>query len=323
MLRTSHVGSFPLPYSPENIETVVRDLAGIGIDAPPYPQLRSFIDVYLKPLADHGILKLRGSFYYLEDPEKIREIEYIEPNIPEAEYMADKNKRENLFQWLRGPVTGPFTLSSRIYVEKDISKGLAATLLRNKELLGVMAGYVRRNLEYLAGLGYNILFIDEPVLGVIVGRRRILLGYNRQDITNTIVEVFRGLPGEHGIHVCGRVSPTLYNMLVEAEEPRILNFEFHDNPKNIDFLDPETLEAYDKIIAPGIASSKKPRIEEVDELKNLLTRIGEKTGWRIDLVSADCGFGGLATEDNDPIHAYKIGIEKLKRIKKVVEDLED
>lgn len=185
-----------------------------------------------------------------------------------------------------------------------------------------MAVYVRRNLEYLARLGYNILFIDEPVLGVMVGRRRILLGYKRQDITSIIVEVFRGIPGEHGIHVCGRVSPTLYSILVEAEEPRILNFEFHDNPRNIDFLDPETLEAHDKIIAPGIASSRKPGIEEIYELKNLLKRIGEKTRWRIDLVSADCGFRGLASEDNDPVHAYRIGIEKLKRIKKAVEEIE-
>lgn len=134
LLRTGHVGSFPLPHSPKNIETVARDLAEIGIDAPPYPQLRSFIDIYLKPLADHGILALKGSFYYLADPEKLRETEYIEPYIPEAEYMARRNKQDKLFQWLRGPVTGPFTLSSRIYVEKDISMGLVATLLKNKEL---------------------------------------------------------------------------------------------------------------------------------------------------------------------------------------------
>ncbi|MCY0867886.1 MAG: methionine synthase [Desulfurococcus sp.] len=317
MIRTSHVGSFPLPYTPGNIKRVIEDLASIGIDAPPYPQLRSFIDIYLEPLVGTGALASRNGFYFLRDPARLKDSVEVEPEIPEARVMAEAKAR-GVYKWLRAPVTGPFTLSSRIYIEDNIEGGLQATLLREKKLLEYITEYVRVNLKYLAGLGYNILFIDEPVLGVLVGRRRILLGYNVEEITSVINSVFEGLPGEHGIHVCGRISPSLLDILAGSREPQVLNFEFHDNPGNIELLDREVLQAGSKILAPGIASSKNPRVEEYTELKNLLLEIGSRVNWRIDLVSADCGFGGLAVEDGSPEKAYAIGLEKLKRIKRIV-----
>ncbi len=322
MVRTSHVGSFPLPHSVENVERVIRDLWRVGLDVPPYPQLRSFIDIYLQPLAENGFLVEKGGFYFLEDPGKLRDLMGYEPFIPEAEELV-KAVRDGVvgFKWLRGPVTGVFTLSSRIYLEKDISRGLYATLLRESRLVEFIADYVRRNLEYLAGLGYNVLFIDEPVLGVLVGRRRILLGYSEESIREIIGRVYRGLPGMHGIHVCGRISPRLFNLLSSIKELNILNFEFHDNPLNKEFIDKELLEANDKLLAPGIASSKNPVVEPLDELRTLLGEIIERAGGRVDLVSADCGFGGLAVDEGGSEKAYLIGLEKLRRIKRVVDEL--
>lgn len=318
-IRTSHVGSFPLPHSLDNLRMIIDDLWRIKLDAPPYPQLRSFIDIYLKPLADKGLLKEKNGFYFLESKESFKDIEYLEPSINEAEYMIKYLEEKKYgFKWLRAPVTGAFTLASRIYLSKDISVGLHGTLLREKSLIEYIVEYVRKHITYMSRLGYNILFIDEPVLGVIVGKRRILFGFSQEEIIEIINHIFSKAPGEHGIHVCGRISPKLFETLAITDKLDILNFEFHDNPMNIESINPSLLEENNKVLAPGIASAKKPVIEPYDELSDLLRKIGEKTMWRIDLVSADCGFGGLATESGDPYKAYRIGLEKLHRIIEVV-----
>jgi 5-methyltetrahydropteroyltriglutamate--homocysteine methyltransferase len=321
-IRTSHVGSFPLPYSLENISRIIDDLWRIRLSAPPYPQLRSFISIYLDPLVDEGVLERKGDFYFLNERERLKILEHYEPMIPDAKYSIEYIKNKNYgFKWLRGPVTGVFTLASRIYLEKDISKGLSATLLREKDLLKYIETYVHRSLDLLSRLGYNILFVDEPVLGVIVGRRRILFNYEPENIIDKLNTVFENIPGEHGIHVCGRISPRLFKILAETDRLDILNFEFYDNPQNINSIDSETLLSSDKKLAPGIASSKKPRVESINELKDLLIKIGELVDWRIDLVSADCGFGGLASESGDPFEAYRIGLEKLRNIVFVVNEV--
>ena len=45
-MRTSHVGSFPL----QNLRKVMVDLYEIGLDVPPCPQMRDFVEIYIKPL---------------------------------------------------------------------------------------------------------------------------------------------------------------------------------------------------------------------------------------------------------------------------------
>ncbi len=318
-MRTSHVGSFPLEDSIDNIKKILIDLWEIGLDAPPYPQLRSFIDIYLEPLVKEKILISKNGFYFVKDLKDIENIIDHKPHIPEAEYTI-KYIRENKlgFKWLRAPVTGVFTLASRIYVQQDISIGLTATLINKPEYLGSIIKYVRNHLEYLKGLGYNILFVDEPTLGVIVGKRRILYGYNEDIIRDIYDELFYDLGEENGIHVCGRISPKLFEILTTTKRIKYLNFEFHDNPRNIESIDKSLLVENNKYIAPGVASAKKPVVESVYEIINVLKKLIEKIDYRIDLVSADCGFGGLIDETNDPAKSYNISLEKLKNIVKAV-----
>ncbi|MET1160079.1 MAG: methionine synthase [Thermoprotei archaeon] len=322
IIRTSHVGSFPLPFSLENVSRIIDDLWRIGLSAPPYPQLRSFIDIFLDPLVRESILRRSSDFYFLVNKEEIKQLEHLEPVIPEAKYAIEYVRRKGYgFKWFRGPVTGVFTLASRIYVEKNIDKGFSATLLREKNLLTYLEHYVHKSLESLSKLGYNVLFIDEPVLGVIVGTRKIILDYKPEEIIEVINRVFDNIPGEHGIHVCGRISPRLFEILVNTDRLDILNFEFHDNPRNTESINAELLASSDKKLSPGVASSKNPRIESVDEVKKLLMKIGELADWRIDLVSADCGFSGLSVESGNPDEAYEIGLKKLRNIVLAVEDI--
>jgi len=222
------------------------------------------------------------------------------------------------FMGLRAPVTGAFTLASRMNVDPQKPPTVDNSVVALREYMGLLVDYVRRHLEYMARLGYTVLFIDEPFLGVIVGRRRILLGYIEDDILDYISKVYGGLPGEHGIHVCGRISPRLFSILSRAEHLHILNFEFHDNPENTSSINPRQLLEAGKKLAPGVASSKKPRVEPVEEIVELLRRVGGLVDWNIDLVSADCGFGGLAVESGDPEEAYRIGLRKLENIVKAV-----
>lgn len=320
MIRTSHVGSFPLQHSIDNLRRIINDLYSLGLDVPPYPQLRNFIEIYLESLVSSGIIEKKGDFYFGKK-NRIFNAEFPEPSIPEAEYMVSILRAEGYnFKWIRGPVTGPFTLASRIYLEKDLTKGMASTALTIKEIVEKFASYSRSFIEYLTKLGFNVLFIDEPVLGVIVGRRRILYGYRDSDIINIINKVFEGIPGEHGIHVCGRISPKLFELLTQVKNIDVLNFEFYDTPKNIEIIDASKLIDNGKKLAPGIVSAKKPQIESLGDVRKLLLKISEKASGQIDLVSADCGFGGLSI-NNDREKAYKIGLEKLKIVIEAVKSL--
>ncbi len=320
MIRTSHVGSFPLQHNIDNLRRIINDLYSLGLDVPPYPQLRNFIEIYLEPLVSSGIIEKKGDFYFGKK-NRILDAEFPDPSIPEAEYMIKLLKTEGYdFKWIRGPVTGPFTLASRIYLEKDLTKGMASTSLTVKEIVEKFASYSRSFIEYLSKLGFDVLFIDEPVLGVIVGRRRILYGYQDSDIINIIDKVFEGIPGEHGIHVCGRISPKLFDLLTQVKNIDILNFEFYDTPKNIEIIEASKLINNGKKLAPGVVSAKKPQIESLEDVRELLLKINQKANGQIDLVSADCGFGGLSI-NNDREKAYRIGLEKLKIVIEAVKSL--
>lgn len=321
-IRTSHVGSFPLDYSRENVSTIMRDLRSIGIDAPPYPQLRSFIDIYLQPLVDEDVVRTKDGFYFI-NIDRVDDIRKIKPKVLEAEDAVEALRKYDLeFKWLRAPVTGVFTLASRLYVEEDIGRGLYATLLSRKNLVrDILAPYIRSFVEYLLGLGYNIVFLDEPILGVIVGKRRIILGYTEDFIADTINYLLKNVNVERGIHVCGRISGKLFELLASIESLNILNFEFYDTRENLDIIEYGILEKYDKLLAPGIVSAKKPFVEEPDKIRKLLNEVYRLAGGRIDLVSGDCGFAGLKDTLDDPLETYRISIEKLKRIVSIVREL--
>ena len=312
MIRTSHVGSFPFNYTPELPCRILRELREIGVDAPPYPQLRDFVEIYLEPLVEAGLIEKKAGFYYA-DPDKLIDAEPPEPSLAEAEEAA--YCREDI-KWLRGPVTGVFTLASKIYVREGL--GLENTLLTNKEIVtGFLKEYVGRTAKKLVGLGYNIVFFDEPILGVMVGRRRILYGYKANEITSVYEEILGEINVEKGIHVCGSISPKLFEILAGINGLDIVNLEFYSSRKNLDRIDPGLLEKTGKKLAPGIASSKQPRIESVDELLGLLEAVAEKAGGRIDLVSADCGFGGLkGMMPDEDLHEIVLG--KLRNIVEAV-----
>jgi len=318
-LLTSHVGSFPLDPFENAEEVILKDLHSIELDVPPFPQLRSFIDIYLEPLVKAGLITKKGDFYFA-NPKELLESRPPSIKIPEAKKAIDVVNRSKLkFKKLRAPITGPFTLASQVYFDNP-EKGLRATMASKPDVVSTFfKEYVIESVEVMVNLGYSFIVLDEPILGVIVGRRRILYGHTADSITQLLEEIYKHkVDAEGGIHVCGRISDKLFNILVQVTGLNVLNFEFKDTPENIESINTKLLEQYDKYLAPGIASAKKPIVEGYGEVLSLFTKIYNYVKGRVNYISADCGFSGLKGAVSDPWEAYRIGLKKLETIVKVV-----
>lgn len=323
-MYTSHVGSFPLEPFRGAEEKILSDLHAIGLDVPPYPQLRSFIDIYLEPLAKKELIEKKGNYYYA-DPKRLAEEKPPYVDVPEAKATTEVVRSRKLgFKGLRAPITGAFTLASRVYFDNP-ERGLRATMISKPDVVYTFfKNYVLGVVEYMVRLGYTLIVLDEPILGVIVGKRRILYGHTAESIREVLEEVYEYRGGAlGGIHVCGRISSRLFELLVEVNGLKVLNFEFKDTPENLEVISGELLEEYDKVLAPGVASAKKPVVEGYGETLNLLTKIYSKAKGRVDYVSADCGFSGLKGATGDPWEAYQIGLRKLETIVRVVRAFEE
>jgi len=322
LIRTSHVGSFPLTYKLENVRRVMVDLRGIGLDVPPYPQLRSFVDIYLKPLEEAGLLKQIKGVYVAASRDSFEHLDRkgIRIQIPEAEECVKAVKELGLgFKWLRAPITGVFTLASRIYLSEE-KRELSNSLLTVKEIvLGPLVDYVSAYVDLMVKLGFNVVFLDEPALNFMVGRR-ILFGYTADDISDVFAKVLKPASAdvEVGVHVCGRIHRGLFELLASLPRVRYLSLEFHDSPTNIEVIDASLLEKNDKIVSPGVVSAQRAVVESVDEAAKILGDVYRKAKGRIDLVSGDCGFGGLRGFLGDEEKEYSIALGKLRTVVEAV-----
>lgn len=311
-IRTSHVGSFPLNYSVENVVRVMRDMANIGIDAPSYPQLRSFIEIFLDPLVVQGLLR-REKDVFIASGDVFESFKVKMIRVHEAEDAIKLVKAENLgFTWLRAPVTGVFTLASRVYLQEDISRGIKATALSNKDIVkNFFANLVKEATRYVSNLGYNVVFLDEPSLTLVIGRKRLLFDYKVEDIIETLDQVVRPVSGEVGIHICGQLHRGLVEIVVQVPKIKYISVELHDTPRNLEIFDKSLLEKHDKILSPGVVSAKRPVVEDLDDVLGILRAVYDKTGGRIDLVSGDCGFRGLRGSIGHEEREYMVSIGKL------------
>lgn len=316
---SSHVGSLPLDYSPENFERAFRDLVAAGLDVPPVPQLRDFVSMYLQPLVDAGLVEASGAVFRarredLEDAAKVR------PKLPELE-LAPGLARELGVGKLRVPVTGAFTLASRVYVG-DPSRGMRSTALAERELVtDMLAGYVANAVRAAVELPGAVVVIDEPVLGTVVGGRVTLFGYRDEDVLEAYARELKPASGLlRGTHVCGQVNERLASLLAESESLDFLNHEFHDTPVNLAIPWRKILEGGDKFLSPGVFSTRRAEVESPREVLELASRIIEAVGpERVNLFSGDCGLGGLRGVPD----AYGIALAKLGNLAEAVRILNE
>ena len=291
VLKTTLVGSFPLEATAGNIDRALRDQVEVGVDYPVLPQLRDFVEMYVDPLISEGLLeKVPGGL-------RIRQLSFssLRPEVPwDLRLAAAKAQKRGLE--FRLAVTGPFTIASSIALPSRRPGELMGSALTDKGLLS-------RLTEYVCGLAALLdrelrpymVCIDEPILSVIVGSRRVLFGYSLDYIRGTLDAVLSEFRSARlkGVHVCSRLPPLLKDVLLRLEEAEYLDHEFSDLPENRRFYARRELENHDKFLSYGVISSKKPRIERVEEVYGLIEEAYAAYGERLLLVKPDCGFRGL------------------------------
>ncbi len=306
------MGSYPLDHSLSNMRKAFLDTLDAGITVPPVPQLRPFTDMYLEPLADMGYLEPIGGGKYR--PIDLRGEPQI--SIEEVDWFLNIAEETNFdLSKVRLPITGPFTLASRVEVGEG---GIFNSLVANKKaLFEFFVPYVARISKEMDSKGFGYIFVDEPVIGLLVGKR-ILFDYTEEDIVESYERVFSNVRAKRGTHICGKLSPRLASLLMELPLT-YLSHEFYDSRSNLERFSKEKLEEGDKIISPGVVSAQNLRVEDRDEvrlfLKDIIGRFGEE---RVDLVSGDCGFGGLKAAGPE---AYESAIGKLRVIAEVVRSI--
>ena len=287
---TATLGSFPLEDTEEHRMKVIQDLIELQIDFPNYPQLQDMGTQFLHDI-EQGIHP---------------------PGIEPFEWTVQYFQRHKLSEKVRlkACITGPFTLSSYLLTKEQYQ-----TSLRNQKLIELTK--LLEETCHRIGQTAHLAFIDEPILSLIFGRRRILYGYNEEDVISTFNRLRESL-GDIlvGTHICGRISPLLAQTLLQTDL-EILSHEYHDTPQNFNQYQPNDIHQKEKTLAMGCISTKQTTIESVEEIHAFMKKATSKYGRNI-IFTPDCGFGTLFIEESQRA-SYEIAIQKLRNLRIAVE----
>jgi 5-methyltetrahydropteroyltriglutamate--homocysteine methyltransferase len=289
---TATMGSFPLEDTEENRVKVIQDLIALQIDFPNYPQLQ-----------DMGT-------QFLHDIEQGIHPPGIEPFEWTVQYLQSHRLTEKVR--FKACITGPFTLSSYLLTKDQYQTPFRDQKL--KEFTNLLEETCRR-----IGHTAHLAFIDEPILSLIFGRRRILYGYDKEDVIltfNRLRESFGDILV--GTHICGRISPLLAQTLLHTDLD-ILSHEYHDTPENFNQYQPNDIQQKEKTLAMGCVSTKQMTIESVEEIHAFMKKASTKYGRNI-IFTPDCGFGTLFIEESQRA-SYEVAIQKLRRLGTAVKSL--
>jgi len=325
-LRTTVIGSFPLPHSYENMARAIKDQVEAGIDYPCYGQLLDMNLMFLEPLAEQGCgVEIRGGEAWLvgepKPPSKPIALEFLEFAL---RFLSERGLSDKVLG-VKVPVTGPVTLASVIKVSNkhraveypDVVLSLA------KVVASIVKGYDEA--------GAKLITIDEPSLPYA-----LYAGLSEDVILEALSVVSkafdRSIPS---LHCCGDVKPVI-NLLMRSEIP-VLSFAFKATPANLDALDRRALEVHDKMVGLGcvdsnpepqllmeVASGKRSWaevVESVEEVEAFIEAAGRKLGFERLLIHPDCGFGGLKfyfKDDRGQLIAaskLKVMVEAARRVR--------
>ncbi|MEM2026692.1 MAG: uroporphyrinogen decarboxylase family protein [Candidatus Bathyarchaeia archaeon] len=303
---TSTIGSFPLEDTNANRERCIRDLIALGIDFPAYPQLidmgRQFLDELVSQdcgiIYEHNRYRLAGKDINVDVKPP-----GLEPFLWTMRYVREKGLKVNI----KAAITGPFTLSS--YIEVDRGSVFLSTALSDIRLVEQIAQIVSKVCEEVSK-DSAMISIDEPILGIIVGAR-MAFKYSENDIR----KILNGLKNScknapTGIHICGKISPKLAGILLNSDLD-FLSHEFYDSPENMKVYDPLSLKSAGKILSVGCVSSRNPRVETTEEIFELIMKFKDYNDCLI--FTPDCGFRNLIIEGSRE-RGYEAAIAKLRNI---------
>jgi len=305
-ILTSTIGSFPLDDTISNRKRCIDDLVKIGIDFPAYPQLRDMGEQFLEDLVtqDSGIIA-EGNTYKLKSKHISGDVSPpgLGPLLWTVQYLGRIGMRGKV--QVKAPITGPFTLAS--YIQTGAGAFPFNTAASDPELVRQIASILEKSCEE-ASKHAEMISIDEPVLGIIVGSRTTF-GYRDDEI----IDMFNRLKeacGNRivGTHICGRISPRLADLLLRTELD-FLSHEFYDTPENAEAYPPRKLKESGKVLSVGCLSTKNPRVETPSEILKVMRRFREYGDCII--FTPDCGFRKMLTNNLNREEAYAISMEKL------------
>ncbi|MEZ0346784.1 MAG: hypothetical protein ABWK01_09550 [Infirmifilum sp.] len=316
MLPTTLVGSFPLDYSIANIRKTLEDQFKLGVTFPVLPQLRDFVYIYLQPLLAQGIVLKEGLGYRLA-----KDINEAEIEVPEDVLIAADVAREMGLKY-RVPITGPFTLASKIALPNGRIGDISTSAVTEKKTLESIVEYMGKLARKIdSEVKGHLYCVDEPVLAVIVGSRNIMYGYSPEFIHDKLDYVLSNLSGEmRGIHVCGKLPPLLKQILLNLQNAGFLDHEHSDFPANRTYYSREELLKSSKKLGYGIISPSKPSVENKEIVLSLAKDAYDRYGDAIAFFKPDCGFGGLKGYLGGREYE-EIVLEKIKLLVEVAEEV--
>lgn len=323
-LFTTVVGSFPLENTRENMIKAFEDQINIGIDYPCYPQLVSMINQFLSPLSKLiGELKEKENKFYLSN-----DFEILDKNVAleYGEFIINfLNEHPNLKGLIKGTkacLTGPFTLASEILLEGEVAKGISPRIFNEPRAIMVdwiidkLAAIMKQIGKAYSDMGINIISMDEPILGLLVGRK--VLFHTEDFIVDTLNKALSGIKDLASVHVCGRISPKLRDLLLQTDV-KIMDHEFRTNEGNFKIFEKRHFENTDKYLAIGTVQTKvapmkdweiEDYVENIEFLKKYIQKAIDLYGKENLVIKPDCGFGPLRETFGEK-DGYEIVIKKL------------
>jgi len=330
-LFTTIVGSWPLSNKPENMVKVFSDLIELGIDFPCYPQLISMISQFLSPLAkivdqieeENDKFYLSNDFKIPKNPIALEYGKFINEYFNERRYLREK------IRGTKACLTGPLTLASEILLKGEVAQGIKPRVF--SEPRGIMVDWVVEKLAEVmkqVGKAYNdmgidIISMDEPLLGVLVGRKPLF--HSEEFIVEILNKSISEISNLSSIHVCGRISPKLRDILLQTDV-KILDHEFTTNEKNFEIFQKEHFEDTDKFLALGTVktlfgpekgNSINDYVEKIDFLEAYIKKAIDQYGKENLIIKPDCGFLPLKDTFGEK-NGYEISISKVRNMVKAL-----
>ncbi|MFW9820261.1 MAG: hypothetical protein ACFFE5_11685 [Candidatus Thorarchaeota archaeon] len=332
-LITTLVGSWPLENTENNMLKVFNDLIQIGIDYPCYPQLLSMTYQFLSPLSKiiPQLEEIDDKFYLsgeFKAPKEPIALEYGEFII---NYFKEHPDLKRSIKGTKACITGPFTLAFETILKNSVAKGLKPILFEEPRAVMVdwivdkFASVIKQIATVYSEMDIDIISCDEPILGLLVGKK--ILFHSEEFLIKIINKATSGIKGLSSIHVCGRISPYLRDLLLKTNV-KILDHEFSTNRDNFKIFEKKHFQGTDKFLAMGTVESKfapilnkkiEDYVEKVDFLKQFIKKGIALYGKENLIIKPDCGFYPLKVFGEKD--GYKIAINKVKNMVHALKEL--
>jgi 5-methyltetrahydropteroyltriglutamate--homocysteine methyltransferase len=273
VLATTVVGSYPVVkgsglrslFDPLHtaVETAVADQIAAGIDIISDGQVRGdMIQAFASKLPGVKGQEVIGKIQPASGPITVGDTKYALTKTPKV----------------KGIITGPTTLAHGLHI--------ITPMYRNKEELALdLAAALVPEVKALEAAGITLLQIDEPIFST--GMADLAIGKQAIEIITTALRI------PTCIHVCGNLGNVLDEIL--KFNVNVLDFEFSNNPANLDLLSRRDLAG--RMIGYGCVDSSIDKIESVAEIKKRIEKGIEIFDPRILLLDPDCGMRMRSREE--------------------------